>query len=1082
MCSPEASPADALVSTDMIVESLEPLYPSSVLPSSVNPPMDEDTIGEMHLPQQVPDVYAVSEATHGIVKTESTCGSPTSSRFEDSRNFHNEKDGNTGRVRRSQQKHSGNLVGHHQTHDSHLPYSDADTYLKKMSTFNVSQDDLLDNSCAQALQKLRKGATRGDITYSIERIISDAELTEGVVDWTKTANMERLRDLCRFVRRLFWAFSDEEAGLHGPPPLTSRAHQLVSILFKNELVGFFFALLTVYALFGPDICAIAGYTAAYNTAIAVVNTVVLFLFFLEAALNSWVTKGYFCSGNFWIDIFATCTMIGDTWIAMEIVQSDATMAARGTRVAKIVRVGGRSTRMVRLLRVARAVQVLRLVPKLQRWLEKSTHDLALALFHKRLWHLFKCLDRHTGVLTEVDKHFLYTALHVEFPPRKDEEKGGLLFVSDMWGKLSQVSRTVMDTTTGVADNVKHAVTNVVLTTTARDGMNDDKDVLTYPNVVNQIMNQQIGKRAFQQCVSDIHCMKDSSLILDKSINRITLKVCLLVLALIIIIPLLERNIVDRSPAQILSSLDNSVKDLTTDVNGQQVIDTTSLCSLMRPTASWVERSALQVIVLDNRLYWDTRAGCRCCDPQQATVLPNKDAILDFADQRMLETGLESFLLRLDCLPDKECENDIRSIVVFVVEDEQQYIARMSIVYTSIVVFIMICLVVFFAVEIKRTANSNIFHPLWDLLDDMCALKCMEVVAGGNLTDEGPPSAASVAASSQNNMMNNLRGVRRMLAKCSSTQSHVSEEMVGLRAAFLHLRGAILSWGKYVPAILLKQLYEAGIEAQIGCTRTDVSVFFCDIENFKDLCSDQSPEQVLNILGAVLERVTQVIEDAGGTLLEFIGDEVMAVFNAPAKVPNHIKYAVTAAAEVLETTSEISFHPIVQCGVHRASVLAGNLGSPTRMKFGLMGDGVNLTARLKSLNTRYGTQLLVSDDALNFEGADELLVVRPIGNLVLKGRTYPTPVFEVLGKRANVVERVTQGAAKHEEAFRLFCNKSFEQARKLFIEAHSLLSRDGDGAGDKPSLHLRKLCDQYLADPPPESETWDGREYLTKKAW
>jgi len=843
---------------------------------------------------------------------------------------------------------------------------------------------------------------------------------------------------------------------------------MTTMLFKNDAVGLFYGLLTVYALFGPDVLAIYGYTAAHNVPIAVVNTIAVFLFFLEAGLNSWVTVGYFCSGNFWIDLFATCTMIGDTWIAMELVQSDATMAARGTRVAKLVRVGGRSSRFVRLVRVARAVQVLRLIPKIQRWLEKSTHELALALLHKRLWHLFKYLDHYHGYLSEVDHEFLHAALQVQFPNRKDEARSGFQMLPEVWGKLTQVSETIMSTTTSVKD----AVMSTINFESRDDERNKERGY--FPNVVSGIMAMPIGKRAFQQCVSDIQCMKDSSLILDMAINRITLKVCIIVLSLIIIIPLMESNVEDRSPDQVLVSLHETILGLTTDLNGQQVVDTNLLCELARPAVYWVERSVLRLLVLDRRIYWDADTGCECCLEHQASPLLNSEAVVNLADERMGQSDQEPSMLSLHCLPDATCgEGEIRSFALFDREKDQKYLATMSLLYTSVVVVVMIVLVIFFATEMKRLSNSNLFHPLWDLLDDMCALKCMEVVAGGK-RDQGPPSMGAVTEAND---------VMRCAGRCNAeTKPRESEELRQLRKAFLHLRSAILSWGKYVPTILLKQLYEAGVEATIGCTRKDVTVFFCDISNFEDLCHSKTPHDVLVILGTVLEKVTEIIEDKDGVLLEFIGDEVMACFNAPIQVPDHTKLAVTAAAEILEVCSEISFGPIVQCGIHRANVLAGNLGSPTRIKFGLMGDGVNMTARLKSLNTRYGTQLLVSSDALGFEAAREDFVTRPIGNLILKGRTTPTSVFEVFGKRDNIEERYAEGAAKHTKAFELFKKKHFEQARTLLMEAHDLLALPdgGDGAGDRPSRHLHTLCDQYLETPPPEG--WDGSEYLTKKAW
>merc|ERR1712176_378781 len=117
-----------------------------------------------------------------------------------------------------------------------------------------------------------------------------------------------------------------------------------------------------------------------------------------------------------------------------------------------------------------------------------------------------------------------------------------------------------------------------------------------------------------------------------------------------------------------------------------------------------------------------------------------------------------------------------------------------------------------------------------------------------------------------------------------------------------------------------------------------------------------------------EKIAFVIGRHRGNLLEFIGDEVLAVYNAPNRFRGHVVAAVTSALKIHEHMASL---PVIRTGdgkefklrcriaVHCASVLAGNLGSHSRMKYGLLGDGVNLTARLKGLNTRYNTQTITT---------------------------------------------------------------------------------------------------------------------------
>merc|ERR1712151_103331 len=91
---------------------------------------------------------------------------------------------------------------------------------------------------------------------------------------------------------------------------------------------------------------------------------------------------------------------------------------------------------------------------------------------------------------------------------------------------------------------------------------------------------------------------------------------------------------------------------------------------------------------------------------------------------------------------------------------------------------------------------------------------------------------------------------------------------------------------------------------------------------------------------------------------------------------------------------------IRVGLHSADVFVGNLGSQMRMKYGVLGDGVNLASRLEELNKRYGTELLASEDVITQEGLRDAFVIRPVDLVVVKGRRTPTPIYEVLAEREN----------------------------------------------------------------------------------
>lgn len=955
-------------------------------------------------------------------------------------------------------------------------------------SFGATQ--LVDNECALALARSQEGQV-GNTTMKLSEELDRLSRTRGLglVDWSRPGNKTRIQDIRSFVRRLFWAFDRQgqplsDSDSNGTPLMDAFLSEHPSPLKEqydafrrgarrvvlHESFSLFFMLVTIYALFGPDVAMIYGQSPVYNQDLAIFNTVVLFLFVLECSLTSWVLKGYFCSGRFWVDLFATASMVGDTWLANELVASDAAMAGRGTRLTRLVRVG-RSTRVMRLARVARVAQVLRLVPKIQRVMEKSTQDLAMLLLHKRIWHVFLTLDdKGKGVLNDIELDFFDVAMLLEFGNGPSLRKK-----TEAWQLLTPL-RSLAHSLAELPSWIRRTWRRSMSTgTKARPG--------SFWHVVEVLLHKPEGKVALQRCVDDIDCMKESCEAMERMISSLTLKVCLAVLFLLIIMPLLDQSPIDSSLERTLAGLQR----LAMAPEGSPMwlasgFDHKTLCDHVARYAAWAERDlrhSLLFLALGNRTYWGPDAhNCACCGGiVDVSKILNMDMdVLDaLAREQIMSAGyifpsheLVSFYMPIDAAG---------SVALFDYHRVVRAEASQSLLYTIVVVMTMLCFVVYFAFDMKKLSNKHILHPLFDLIDDLCAMRCMEVVAENPQPDA--PTPEKIFGRNKNGRM--TKCVRKFFDPTTT-----APEMVQLSTSVASLKGAMRSWAKYVPAILLHQLMEAGVEAQIGATRCDVGIMFCDVENFKELCEDLKPHGVLVLLEKVLGHIGTVLAEHGGTLLEFIGDEVLAVFGAPARLLNHTQMAVSAAVDIRDTCPVPQVR--LQLGVNRATVLAGNLGSPTRMKYGVMGDGVNMTARLKSLNTRYGTHLLVNGDALVFENCNQLFVTRPIGNLVLKGRTTPTATFEVLGKRGLCKPELEAGAEAHTRAFRLFLQRRFQEAKRDFFEANQKLSHitesgelspDGLGA-DGPSRHLCRLCESFIDNPPPS--TWDGSEVLAKKAW
>jgi adenylate cyclase len=273
-------------------------------------------------------------------------------------------------------------------------------------------------------------------------------------------------------------------------------------------------------------------------------------------------------------------------------------------------------------------------------------------------------------------------------------------------------------------------------------------------------------------------------------------------------------------------------------------------------------------------------------------------------------------------------------------------------------------------------------------------------------------------------------------------------------------------GKYVPVDLVRRLFEKNEEPTLGGEPTRVSMMFTDIEGFTSLSERLAPNDLARALGQYLDAMTKGVVATGGTVDKFIGDAVMALWNAPSSVPEHSKRACEAALSCIEATEALYASKdwggqpalFTRFGLHADEVLVGHFGSPARLSYTALGDGVNLAARLEGLCKQYGVAILVSEAIA--EQVHGEFALRKIDRVAVKGKSRAVLVYELLGKagQGRVSEAVVDA---YERALDLYFARNFAAARAL-LEAQ---------AGDKPSAVLAKRCAELEAAPPPEG--WDG---------
>jgi adenylate cyclase len=212
------------------------------------------------------------------------------------------------------------------------------------------------------------------------------------------------------------------------------------------------------------------------------------------------------------------------------------------------------------------------------------------------------------------------------------------------------------------------------------------------------------------------------------------------------------------------------------------------------------------------------------------------------------------------------------------------------------------------------------------------------------------------------------------------------------------------FGQYVSKDVLEQLVTHPELARLGGHRRDMTVLFSDIRGFTTITERGQPEAIVDMLNEYFTKMVEIVFRYNGTLDKFVGDMVMALFGAPVHDPRHADHAVEAALDMVAELHKLNegwaregrlADLDIGIGINTGDMIAGNFGSEAIMSYTVIGDAVNLGARLESLNKQYGTRILIS------EATKHRLVgryhFRALGEVVVKGKTQPVAVFEVVGR-------------------------------------------------------------------------------------
>jgi class 3 adenylate cyclase/CHASE2 domain-containing sensor protein len=287
------------------------------------------------------------------------------------------------------------------------------------------------------------------------------------------------------------------------------------------------------------------------------------------------------------------------------------------------------------------------------------------------------------------------------------------------------------------------------------------------------------------------------------------------------------------------------------------------------------------------------------------------------------------------------------------------------------------------------------------------------------------------------------------------------------------------FGQYVSPEIVKDLVKNPEKARLGGEKRDMTMLFLDIAHFTTISEKMSPEDLIQFLNKYLSALSQVILDEKGVVGNYIGDCIMAFWNAPvAPAADHRARACLAAIDAqaqmakLNETLDPSLpeKPAIRIGINSGFVTVGNTGSQKKLQYTTLGDEVNLSSRLEGANKFFGSAIMCSE--ATYEGAKDAVEARELGRVRVVGKEAPVRVYELLAKKGRLSPEWARALDAYNRGLDSFKKRQYDQAALAFEEVVKLFPKDGPA-----NLYLSTARD-YAAIPPEDS--WDGVFNLTAK--
>jgi adenylate cyclase len=285
------------------------------------------------------------------------------------------------------------------------------------------------------------------------------------------------------------------------------------------------------------------------------------------------------------------------------------------------------------------------------------------------------------------------------------------------------------------------------------------------------------------------------------------------------------------------------------------------------------------------------------------------------------------------------------------------------------------------------------------------------------------------------------------------------------------------FGQFVAPEVVEDLARDPSKVQLGGEKRDMTMFFLDIAHFTTISEKMDPEKLLLFLNKYLSALSHIVHEQKGVVDKYIGDCIMAFWNAPLPVPDHRVRACLAAIDcqaaikVLNKDLDPSVGevPAIRIGLNSGTVTVGLTGSEKKLQYTVIGDEVNLASRLEGANKFFGSGIMAAQST--YEGAKDVVEARELGRVRVVGKATPIKVYELLARKGQLSPEWQKGLPLYEKALALFQAGKYADSAVIFEQVLRIFPEDG------PAEFYLNTSRDYSAIPP---DNWDGVINLTAK--